>query len=498
MEPNQTANDSASWSALNLTCLALAYFCADLVLLKLAIGAGWTIIWPLNGITIALMLPRPRRQWPLLLFAIEFGTFLGEGLDTPEWSLRLLDRVWSLGEVMLSAYMLPRFESFEDWLAQPKIVVRIIAAMILGPALSGIFYGMQQHYLAHEPLFGAWNTWATPDILGIAVTLPLTLSLLSLETRSLFSRAHLRNTLLTICSGLAVAVLIFSEASYPLLFLLYPMLLFVDSRLHFAGASIAVFLSSIIGVYCTVNGYGPFGHWSPSLHISSDTALQIYLGFHVVALLPLSLVLMERKNITAQLKRANQQLLALAFHDALTGITNRRGFEEAVHRAWRVAIEQSTPLALLLIDVDHFKQYNDQYGHPAGDRCLIRIADMLNRIAGGGENSVARFGGEEFIVLLPGCAAGASFTMAETLRKSIIQEAIPHDANSSWGMVTVSIGCASTVPHAEENPDDLIARADQALYRAKQNGRNCWATMDFRANESQQLRQYSRLATSTA
>ena len=177
----------------------------------------------------------------------------------------------------------------------------------------------------------------------------------------------------------------------------------------------------------------------------------------------------ERTHALAQL---NHQLELLSNTDGLTGIANRRHFDEALAREWARAQRARTPLALLMIDVDVFKHFNDHYGHLAGDACLQALARTLAQAGGRREGDlVARFGGEEFVVLLPGCDLQAAADVAGHIQAAIQALALPHEG-APFGIVTVSFGVASLQPERDQAPEELLRRADRAMYLAKQNGRN--------------------------
>ncbi|MFM7753950.1 MAG: diguanylate cyclase, partial [Cyanobium sp.] len=172
---------------------------------------------------------------------------------------------------------------------------------------------------------------------------------------------------------------------------------------------------------------------------------------------------------TEALELANRQLTQLAGEDPLTGLGNRRSFEEALNRAWGLARRQRQSLALAFVDVDHFKAYNDSLGHPAGDGCLRVVAQQLRDGLRRQGDSVFRFGGEEFVLLLPDTAADQALHCCELLRRQLEDLAMPHPL----GVVTISVGVAASQPDGEDGgATDLLARADQALYRAKREGRN--------------------------
>lgn len=173
---------------------------------------------------------------------------------------------------------------------------------------------------------------------------------------------------------------------------------------------------------------------------------------------------------TAELEEVNRELRHLSSTDGLTGLANRRLFDEVLASEWARARRHHEPLALLMLDIDFFKKYNDRYGHLAGDDCLRRVAGQIRSALHRAGDLAARYGGEEFAVIAPGIDAEGALALAEGIRQAIEGQAIPH-ADAPGGSVTVSIGVALLIP-AEEAPQILIAQADRALYQAKSNGRN--------------------------
>jgi len=169
---------------------------------------------------------------------------------------------------------------------------------------------------------------------------------------------------------------------------------------------------------------------------------------------------------------AEEKLEDLVNRDSSTNLANRRRFDAVMDTEWRRATRTREPVALLMIDADHFKKYNDYYGHPVGDRLLETLADAIRAAAKRAGDLAARFGGEEFTIVLPGLHLAEAAHVAEQLRSTIATLAIEH-RNHPLGFVTVSIGVASLVPVAGVGgPDDLVACADLALYDAKESGRN--------------------------
>ena len=165
------------------------------------------------------------------------------------------------------------------------------------------------------------------------------------------------------------------------------------------------------------------------------------------------------------------ELRFLADQDALTGIANRGAFDKHFDRVWRHCQREQIPIAIAIIDIDHFKQYNDHYGHQAGDECLINIAPIIETAAKRPLDLAARYGGEEFVVLLPGCNTRQAARIIDDVRKEVVKNMFEHVASPTSKMVTISAGVASAMPPAE-GPEELLRVADEALYGAKSDGRN--------------------------
>jgi len=175
---------------------------------------------------------------------------------------------------------------------------------------------------------------------------------------------------------------------------------------------------------------------------------------------------------TEALREANAHLSQLSLTDALTGLANRRQLDATLANEWRRSMRERRSLAVVMIDIDTFKTYNDHLGHPAGDKCLIAVADVIRETTSRAGDFAARYGGEEFIILIPGLTHAAALDYAENLRQTCEARAIPHPASSVANVVTVSVGVAAVVPDEQSSVQALVAEADAALYRAKHEGRN--------------------------
>lgn len=182
--------------------------------------------------------------------------------------------------------------------------------------------------------------------------------------------------------------------------------------------------------------------------------------------------------VTRQLEEANRALQFLSMQDGLTSIANRRRLDEFMAVEWRRAIREQTSVSLIMVDIDFFKAYNDAYGHQAGDECLKQVAGVLRSTLKRAGDMVARYGGDELVVVMTGTHAEGASIVAEALRTRVEALRIPHGASVVSPYVTISLGIATMVPDRNAKPDELLAVADQALYVAKQQGRNRTKVLD--------------------
>lgn len=210
-----------------------------------------------------------------------------------------------------------------------------------------------------------------------------------------------------------------------------------------------------------------------SLEEETDEARALQLGAVDFISKPISpAAVRARVRNCLDLKRQRDMLGQLSFTDGLTGIANRRRFDAVLEQEWRRAARAQEPLSLVFLDVDHFKRFNDAAGHVAGDDCLKRLAACAAAALRRPADLVARYGGEEFAAVLPGTDPAGAREVAERMQRAVAAEAIPHPDSELTRTVTVSIGVATAAPSTDGSPGALVQAADQAVYRAKQQGRN--------------------------
>ncbi|HBO96100.1 MAG: hypothetical protein CMK83_21410 [Pseudomonadales bacterium] len=182
----------------------------------------------------------------------------------------------------------------------------------------------------------------------------------------------------------------------------------------------------------------------------------------------------------------NQYLERLSREDSLTGLANRRYFDERLKMEWHRCLRENKPLSVILLDIDYFKQYNDHYGHMAGDHCLVEVARALKKEASRPAELVGRYGGEEFILLYPNIDATQIKNTLVRIQQRLLDLHIPHEGSQVRKVVTASLGAATVYPVKTLDPEKLVSAADQMLYKSKENGRNGWSSTQLSHCEPEQ------------
>jgi diguanylate cyclase (GGDEF)-like protein len=188
-------------------------------------------------------------------------------------------------------------------------------------------------------------------------------------------------------------------------------------------------------------------------------------------------IAIQQSELHQRLQAANQELERISITDALTQIANRRCFDEILEREWQHAQRQRRELALILCDIDFFKQYNDTYGHPAGDDCIYAVAQALEGCINRVTDCIARYGGEEFAVILPHTDVAGAIVLVQNMQTAIAALRIEHQSHEFADRITLSFGITAATPYPGLSAQMLIAQADSALYQAKQSGRDCYAVV---------------------
>jgi len=255
------------------------------------------------------------------------------------------------------------------------------------------------------------------------------------------------------------------------------MMVFVLSRIQFKWGVISAIIM-MITLNIGMLGFGPTHNRMGIIIINN----YVFFGTAIAALLGTLLIertlrqnYLQSRLLSVEnrdLEESNIKLQYLTTIDGLTQLANRRSLDRLIALEWQRARRKSNPLGFIMVDIDHFKQFNDMHGHQAGDECLRVVASLLKNHARRPGDVTARYGGEEFAIVLTDATAGQARIVAEQIRKKLMAMVSSHEDDVK-ARVTASFGVASMVPSGKTNPEDLILAADKALYRAKSAGRNC-------------------------
>ncbi len=493
---------AAAWLA-RVLGLAVAYAAAAGLGLALAVLPPHTAsaVCPASGVALAAILLGGPRLWPgvwLGSFAVHAAVLarpdlfrLGSRPADPDPALLCAAAV-AAGAALQAVAAAAIFRRLADGADTPFARARDAAAFV-AVALAGCLVnptagtgGLTAAGLL-DPARRAesWLTWWMGDVSGVLVVAPLLLAWATGRRRPRRSLTQLPELVILWALPFAVGGAIVRTGG-PLEYLYLPPLVWAAFRFGPRGATTLTAVTAGVAAAVTLRGSGSFH--VPALN-ASLIQLQAFVATAATTTLVLVGVITQRdvaerdlaaaldslearvRLRTHELAASNTQLRRLAGYDPLTGVANRRRFDESLEKEWRRCGRAGQPLAIILIDLDHFKLFNDTYGHPAGDDCLRRVAEAL---AGGLQRSgevLARYGGEEFVVLLPGVMMDDAARTAERLARRVAEAGIVH-CHSEAGVVTCSLGVATAVPHGTDHAG-LLAAADAALYEAKRAGRNC-------------------------
>jgi len=453
-----------------VSLLAVVYFVAAKLSLLLAIPPGYaTAVWPPSGIALAATLLLGNRLWP--------GIWLGAALvnytvnASPILAVMMgagnaLEALTGAALIRRHVGVLRRFEQGSD-----VVIFVAVAAVSCTIAATVAVVSMTVAGSVSWPQFlSNWWTWWQGDVTGIIIVTPLILSW-RLRSAAPWSR---QKKLETACFGmllLIVTFLTFSDVTgfnspFPLTFTILPLMIWAAFRFSQRVVTTAAAAVSAIAINYTVNGIGPFALWSLN---ESLLILLAFISTIVVTSLVLSAMRIERGRVMDELERALIGLREQAITDPLTGLYNRRYLWEFLRREWIRAKRKESSLAVIMIDLDHFKRINDAHGHQAGDFVLTAVAGLL-RIHIRSSDIVCRYGGEEFALVLPETSLESVQLRAEDIRGAIKRLDLRHQ-DVPLGSITASIGIALFPDHSDD-PKSLLRASDQALYDAKGAGRD--------------------------
>jgi len=481
-QPNTQADRPPAWWVYLL--LPLLHFASVKLTFLCAVSPeNEVVIWLPNAVLLAALLHfRGRRGGWLALLTFSSDVLANLPVFPPLQAV-LLSLV-NLTEVTLAYLLLrragtsPALDRIQD-LGKFVVIGPLLCALVAALLASLVLQAMDGVRTPYPTLVLLW--WFG-DGLGLLIFTPMLLALAQPAPEPIRLRWQDGPVLLFTA---ALAGLILSGQSerwsgVPLTpNLLLPPMLYIAVRFGTRWTAPAVALIALAAAWAQTTGHKPFGEASP--HELVLRTQEFILTLSIVGMGFATLLSEQRaltrsledkvRERTLKLEESNSQLGTLSTTDGLTGIANRRRFDEFIAGEWRHARLTGQPLALALLDVDLFKHYNDRYGHQAGDDCLRTIAQVLSANVRRAGDLVARYGGEEFALVAVAADEASALAMSHGICQAL--EALGHrHERSPFGVVTASIGVAVLVPGEHDTHETLIRRADRALYQAKANGRN--------------------------
>jgi len=435
---------------------------------------GVATIWLTNGLLFGLVITQSRRLWIGYFAAGLAADTLADVLFGDPFRLAIGVSCANSVEVISSCLLLTFLFGTPLNLARKRHLVGFLLISVLGAAAVTSALGATWTMLFTEvdSWWQMFRTWYLGDMLGMALIAPVVFMLQRPGFFSVLQPGQPKRDLLVLLAPVLATLLVFTHDKDPLIFFIFPAFLLVVIRLGFSGTVFSLFAVALMSIALTVKGHGPLMLITgPHAPLQRIVVAQVFLAVAIFTMFPIAALLEERAALQLSLTASEARYRALANFDELTGLYNRRAFNERLNFDWRHAAASGSPLTLLLIDADLFKSYNDAHGHLRGDECLRSIAEIISLTVDDGKATVARFGGEEFAVVLPGEGDKYAQVLAERIRMAVLGLRLPHPSSPS-GLQTVSLGVATIVPKDSRDVAELIGLADIALYRAKGLGRN--------------------------
>jgi diguanylate cyclase (GGDEF)-like protein len=429
------------------------------------LGGRIAALWPANAVMLAILMMAGRRAYFRHLVLAFAANVLADLLTGDNISIATALSACNTLEI-LAALLLMESNTPGDWrrLESPRVLLSFaIHVCIVAPVISGIAAAACMTWLSGASPTKVFAEWFMGDAMGLAIVTPPALILVRDGVRDLFSEPRRRATLTALVILMILSIVVLSQSRYPLLFLIFSGVTYVAFATEFSGAALGLLGVSFLTIVFTLLGHGPFVLIPHSTPREQVLVLQIFLLVAIATTFPIAALIGERKRMEATLR-------VIAGSDPLTGLANRAQLRETIAREWLAARRTGTAISMLVIDIDYFKRYNDTYGHLLGDSCLTRVADLIGQAAKRPSDLAGRYGGEEFVMLLPDTALSGAVQVADSVHRALAEASIEHEG-SPKGRITVSIGVSSVLPGSQHTPEGLFNAADRALYRAKQAGR---------------------------
>jgi len=467
-----------SWNRASLFRLAwvfaLVTLCSWLGIVLSRQSEGVATIWLSNGMIFGLLITQPKRRWLAYFLAGLCADTCADLLYGDPFPLAFGVSVANSVEVVTSSLLLTLwFDSPLDLSRRRSLVGFLLISVVGATALTSALGAWWTLLLVPgSPWWQMFRTWYLGDMLGMAVLAPLVIMVQRPAFFTMFERRHLRHTLLVLTYSMIVMALVLMYSGDPLIFFVFPTFLLVAFRLGMPGTVVNVFLFTVMAIGFTIKGHGPL-----MLIVGQHMLLhriviaQMFAGVAIFTMFPVAALLEEKDRLKNSLAASEARYRKLAYADELTGLPNRRALNVQLEEIWANSSADRKQLALVIVDVDLFKQYNDSAGHLDGDQCLRSIANVLERTVKAAEGFAARIGGEEFAIILPDATESRAREIAEEIRRGVEGLALVHPTTPS-GVQTVSLGVAARVPVCGQAWVELMRLADEALYAAKRSGRN--------------------------
>ena len=467
-----------SWDRASLVRLGCAFgfitLCSWLGIVLSRQSDGVATIWLSNGLLFGLLITQPSYRWlPYFVAGLTADTVADVAWGDP-FHLAIGVSLANSFEVIASCIALTLIFGWPLDIAKRKSLVGfLLVSVVLATAVtSAAGASWTLYFVPGGTWLGMFRTWYLGDVLGMAILAPLTIVLQRPAFFSMFHRRTLLHTLAVLSASVLTAVLVFTHDGDPLIFLMFPSLLLVAFRLGYPGTVVNILLTTLISIEFTVLGHGPLMLiLGEHMTLHRIVVAQIFAASAIFTMFPVAALLEEKDSLKDSLEWNESRFRELAHRDELTGLWNRRAFNLKLEAAWLDSTLMHDSLALLLLDADCFKEFNDYFGHLWGDECLRSLAGAIGDVAAESGGWAARFGGEEFAVLLPGKTQAEALEIAERICRSTMGLELEHPTNAT-GLQTLSIGVAAAVPFAGQGSTALVISADKALYVAKLAGRN--------------------------